>query len=188
MSASGGSEGSSGSGEPGSFLVYLDPSIWTEPKPLAACYPPCTLVFPPFELPQPTTITFKPITTGLAIVSAAGSKVTSYTNTLVNTVYVTTITLYNTKISTTTIVVPPGASKYIEDEETLLFGDTLTYKLNTWLTKSRCSYHQNYQLLECDNQSRFTLTGSTNPEHSTSGHDDCWGICTADLSPTSLAN
>jgi hypothetical protein len=49
----------------GSGIVYIDPSIWTEPDPEVSCEPPCILVFPPLELNTTTTITIPPYTTSL---------------------------------------------------------------------------------------------------------------------------
>lgn len=61
-----GSGGNSGSGSfgagSGSGLVYVDPSIWSDPQPLVACEPPCVLVLPPIQLTSPTVINFPPLT------------------------------------------------------------------------------------------------------------------------------
>ncbi|CAM6006276.1 unnamed protein product [Sphagnum balticum] len=52
-----GIEGNSNS--TGSGIVYIDPSIWSDPDPEPFCYPPCTLVMPPRPLPSGSTTTIK---------------------------------------------------------------------------------------------------------------------------------
>lgn len=72
-SGSGGNSGANSSGgNSGSGLVYVDPSIWTDSQPLAACEPPCVLVLPPMQLPSPTVISFPPVTTTYVVSSEAG--------------------------------------------------------------------------------------------------------------------
>lgn len=59
----GGSGGGSGNNEgEGSGVVFIDPSIYEDDNPTAFCQPPCTFVFPPWQLPYTTTISPTPAT------------------------------------------------------------------------------------------------------------------------------
>jgi hypothetical protein len=71
--------------------VYVPPSIWSSANPGGNCTPPCTLIFPPYPLSKPSTITWPLLTTTLLSSSA-------------NTIY--TIT--------TTISIPPEVITIIE--------------------------------------------------------------------------
>ncbi|KAK6069383.1 killer toxin subunits alpha beta [Seiridium cupressi] len=68
-SAGGGGTGGGGSGggtattaAPPSGTVYISPDIYSGPDPVVACEPPCTLIFPPWILSTPTTISMPPAT------------------------------------------------------------------------------------------------------------------------------
>ena len=76
----GGQMGSSDSGCDG--IVYIDPSIWSDPNPEISCEPPCTFILPPISLPTPTTITFPPLVTSLDV---AWSASTGWTHIVQNT-------------------------------------------------------------------------------------------------------
>ncbi|CAK1362346.1 unnamed protein product [Cercospora beticola] len=58
---SGNGSNGGGGGENGE-VVLIDPSIYSDPNPVAFCQPPCTFVFPPWQLPYTTTISPPPIT------------------------------------------------------------------------------------------------------------------------------
>lgn len=51
-----------GNGTGDGDLVLIDPSIYSDPNPVAFCQPPCTFVFPPWQLPYTTTISPRPVT------------------------------------------------------------------------------------------------------------------------------
>jgi hypothetical protein len=70
----------------GGEIVFVDPSIWHEENPTAACNPPCQIILPPLELSTTTTITFPPYTTSISEICGDGS-----------------ITVHSTVIS-----IPPG--------------------------------------------------------------------------------
>ncbi len=76
-SGSGGNAGAgSFGGGSGSGLVYLDPSIWSDAQPLAACEPPCILVRAPLQLSSSTVISFPSFTTTYVINTGADNSQT----------------------------------------------------------------------------------------------------------------
>ncbi|KAL4947908.1 glycosyl hydrolase family 71-domain-containing protein [Aspergillus filifer] len=82
-SDSGGGSGGDGSGDglgDGSGLVYVDPSVWTDPEPTIGCEPPCTLIFPPVSLATPVTVTWPDYVTG--IYSSSGSETLTVSTTI----------------------------------------------------------------------------------------------------------
>ncbi|CAN9141178.1 unnamed protein product [Alternaria alternata] len=46
----------------GSGPVYIAPEVYDDPNPVASCFPPCTLIMPPWSLDKPTTISRPPVT------------------------------------------------------------------------------------------------------------------------------
>jgi chitinase len=60
-------------GTSGSEIIFLDPSIWTEPNPDITCEPPCILVLPPYPLGSTQTVSWPELTTTLLSSSADGS-------------------------------------------------------------------------------------------------------------------
>ncbi|KAF5845875.1 hypothetical protein GGP41_008376 [Bipolaris sorokiniana] len=46
----------------GSGPVYIAPEVYDDPNPVASCFPPCTLIMPPWSLDKPTTISRPPAT------------------------------------------------------------------------------------------------------------------------------
>ena len=92
-----------GGGDNGSGPIYISPDIYTEPDPVIQCYPPCTFIFPPYVLPNPTTINMDPVTvtyrdTWQTTVTINGGIVTtsagSTTSTVITLPPVTTQTIY----------------------------------------------------------------------------------------------
>jgi chitinase len=81
-------------------VVYVSPSIWTEPGVVAQCTPPCILVLPPSELGSSTVFTFPPYVTSLEV---------GWTTTVVVTVDGVTSTSigFTGVIETTTLSIPP---------------------------------------------------------------------------------
>lgn len=100
--SSGGGQGGGTEGD-GDAIVYIDPSIWSEENPEINCQPPCSFVLPPFQLPEPTTISIPPMTTSLEI---------AYPRTTV--VSGSTSTYYSRVTVTTTITVPAITTTEIE--------------------------------------------------------------------------
>lgn len=92
----------------GDFLVYPGPDIWDSPSPVIPCYPPCTLVLPPFTLPVPTTISFAPYVTAIEVVTITATVTLTYTNTEAGYTYLSVVPEGNTSTTTTTVLVPPG--------------------------------------------------------------------------------
>lgn len=88
----------SGPCKDGSGVVVLDPSVWESPSPTAACYPPCTFVFPSQTLSSAQTITVPPAT---ETIKEIFSKTLSDTTVLTTIVKTTTITI---PVITTTVV------------------------------------------------------------------------------------
>ncbi|KAH7312687.1 hypothetical protein B0I35DRAFT_411378 [Stachybotrys elegans] len=64
-------EGDDPSAGGGSGIVYIDPEIWSSGSDgegaTIQCYAPCAYVFPPISLNNPTTISFPPVTTSVAV-------------------------------------------------------------------------------------------------------------------------
>ncbi|KAI0430580.1 hypothetical protein F5Y09DRAFT_307300 [Xylaria sp. FL1042] len=88
----------------GSGVVYIDPSIFTDPDPTISCEPPCTFVLPPWSLSEPTVISHPPITeTILGIYTS----VQTLANGVTSTAYVSVTTV-------TTITLPPLTTDKIE--------------------------------------------------------------------------
>ncbi|ESZ89825.1 putative alpha-1,3-glucanase/mutanase [Sclerotinia borealis F-4128] len=100
----------------GDFLVYVSPSIWINPEPIVqlGCYPPCTLILPPFTLPAPTVINFDPYVTTLEVFSITGTTTITYTNTAAGTIFVSEIIKGTSSMTTTTILVPPLTTDVID--------------------------------------------------------------------------
>lgn len=57
-----GDDGSNG----GAGDIYIGPDLWSNASQEIACYPPCTMVLPPYPLDTGVTISWPPITTSLA--------------------------------------------------------------------------------------------------------------------------
>lgn len=91
--AGSGQEGSSDGGS--SAIVYIDPSIWTEPNPVINCEPPCTFILPPLVLAAETTITFPPYITSLDVAWSGSTGWTSI-------------------VETTTLTIPPVTTSVID--------------------------------------------------------------------------
>ncbi|KAF2125602.1 glycoside hydrolase family 55 protein [Dothidotthia symphoricarpi CBS 119687] len=72
-------------------VVFVDPSIWTNPKPDVHCAPPCIMVLPPSTLSSAVTVTFPPLTTTLQV---------GWTTTVDGS------SKFTTTIETTTITIP----------------------------------------------------------------------------------
>lgn len=74
----------SGGGGSDSFgngnIVYVDPTIWGNPTETIGCLPPCTILFPPLDLPTPITVSWPPYATG--IYSLSGSSTVTITTTI----------------------------------------------------------------------------------------------------------
>jgi chitinase len=92
-----------GHGNSGSDFLYVSPDIYTLPNPVIQCYPPCTLVLPPFVLSTATTISMAPVTvtyedtwsTTLTINGAViTTSVDSITSTVISLPPITTKTIY----------------------------------------------------------------------------------------------
>jgi chitinase len=81
-------------------VVYLSPSIWTEPDAVAQCTPPCILVLPPSQLGSSTVFTFPPYVTSLEV---------GWITTVIVTVdgAVSTSIGFTGMIETTTLSIPP---------------------------------------------------------------------------------
>ncbi|KAI1123371.1 hypothetical protein F5Y10DRAFT_286254 [Nemania abortiva] len=88
----------------GSGVVYIDPSVLTDPDPTIACDPPCTFVLPPWTLSETTVISQPPITETILDMYAS---VLTLTNGVTSTVYVSITTV-------TTISLPPLTTDVIE--------------------------------------------------------------------------
>jgi hypothetical protein len=88
----------SGPCKDGSGIVVLDPSVWKSPSPTAACYPPCTFVFPSQTLSSAQTITVPPATETIKEILSGTSNGNLVMTTIIKT---TTITI---PVITTTIL------------------------------------------------------------------------------------
>ncbi|KAM5465541.1 putative chitinase [Microsporum audouinii] len=92
-----------GGGDSGSGPVYISPDIYETNDPVIGCYPPCTFVFPPWELSTTTTITVPP---------AAIMYEETWETTL--TVSDVTITTSGAKVTSTVITIPPVKTTAID--------------------------------------------------------------------------
>lgn len=81
----------------GSGVVYIDPSVLTDPDATIACEPPCTFVLPPWILSTSTVITQPPITETILEMYPS---IQTLTNGVTSMVYVSVTTV-------TTITLPP---------------------------------------------------------------------------------
>lgn len=93
-----------GNQDTGDGLVYGAPDMWHDPTPRFQCFPPCTMVLPPWQIPNggSTVITFPPMTTSLEVGCSTGA--TTYTrndNVVVTEVLLTIVT------QTTVLNIPP---------------------------------------------------------------------------------
>ena len=78
----------------GSGVVYIDPSVLTNPDATIACIPPCTFVLPPWILSTSTVITQPPITSTILEMWTTVETIQGITTTVfVSITTVTTITL-----------------------------------------------------------------------------------------------
>jgi chitinase len=84
----------------GSGVVYVDPSIWTDPTPIVECIPPCSLVMPPLTLPTTTTVSI-PATSVLVTVSTPTSVTTTWGSTT------TVLAAYSPMTIGTVVDIPP---------------------------------------------------------------------------------
>lgn len=48
-------------------VLYAAPDVFVDPSPVVSCIAPCTIVWPPFSVPDTTTITFPLYTTSLGV-------------------------------------------------------------------------------------------------------------------------
>ncbi|KAI8966243.1 class 5 chitinase 1 [Daldinia sp. FL1419] len=103
----------------GSGVVYVDPSIFTEPDATISCEPPCTFVLPPWTLSEATVITQPPITKTILRMYVA---VHTLTSDVISTLYVSVTTV-------TTITLPPLTTDKIEfwNVEWTSADDTIIY-------------------------------------------------------------
>ncbi|KAI1775411.1 hypothetical protein F4818DRAFT_416512 [Hypoxylon cercidicola] len=110
----------------GSGVVFIDPSILTDPDATIACEPPCTFVLPPWILPTPTVISQPPIT---ETILEMYTSVRTLTNGVTSTVYVSVTTV-------TTITLPPLTTDTISlwnvewtggDETTIYFTSSVVF-------------------------------------------------------------
>lgn len=88
----------------GSGVVYIDPSVLTDPDATIACEPPCTFVLPPWILSTSTVITQPPITETILEMYPS---VQTLNNGVTSTVYVSVTTV-------TTITLPPVTTDMID--------------------------------------------------------------------------
>ena len=96
-------DGGPGDGDNGSGPIFISPDIYDSPDPVISCQPPCSLVFPPWVLPTPTTISMDAVTISYEENWA--------TTTVVSGAVVTTSAA---SITSTVIVVPPVTTSEIE--------------------------------------------------------------------------
>ena len=94
-----------GNADTGSLIIYGDPDLWTDPNASIQCFPPCTIVYPPWQLPggSATTISFPPFTTVLEVGCSTGME--TYTEL---DGYVTSEVLLTIVTETTVLQIPPG--------------------------------------------------------------------------------
>ncbi|KAI1108458.1 class 5 chitinase 1 [Nemania sp. NC0429] len=110
----------------GSGVVYIDPSILTEPDATISCEPPCTFVLPPWTLSETTVISRPPITETLLNIYRS---VRTLTDGVTSVVYVSVTTV-------TTITLPPLTTDKIslwnvewtdEDETIITFTSSVVF-------------------------------------------------------------
>ncbi|KAK2735703.1 hypothetical protein FQN57_001152 [Myotisia sp. PD_48] len=95
----------SGSGE-----VYVALDIYKDKNPVIACIPPCTLIMPPLQLPRgKTTFTFPLFVTSLEVANSIGTSVLTLPGGKV-----TTTTIFDRSIKTTTLMIPPVITSAID--------------------------------------------------------------------------
>ncbi|KAK4236578.1 hypothetical protein C8A03DRAFT_16799, partial [Achaetomium macrosporum] len=89
----GGSPGGGAGGDSGSGPILISPDIYNSPDPApeVRCHPPCTLVFPPWQLSTTTTISMDPVTVAYSenwevTTTVNGAPVTTSTGTVTSTV------------------------------------------------------------------------------------------------------
>lgn len=92
--------------------MYPDPGLWDNSNPIVPCYPPCTIVLPPFTLPAPTTVTFQPYVTSLEVFTVTATVITTYTDIVAKTTYISTVLEGSTSSISTTIIIPPSKSLF----------------------------------------------------------------------------
>ena len=101
-----------GTNDTGSGVVYIDPSLWTEPQSsrIVQCKPPCTLVLPPISLSTETTIRFPPWTTELTVGWTTSAQETV---TVSGTTATITAPTWTSVVVTTTLTIPPLTTNMI---------------------------------------------------------------------------
>lgn len=88
----------------GSGKVYISPEIYKGKNPVVGCVPPCTLIMPPYSLSGETsTFKFPPYKTSLQYAWPTATTVVTPEGG-----NVTTSTLWDRTIQTTTLTIPPG--------------------------------------------------------------------------------
>ncbi|KAH7123358.1 hypothetical protein B0J13DRAFT_152964 [Dactylonectria estremocensis] len=127
-------------------LLYVEPDIYTDKKPVIECNPPCQLILPPFTLASPTTIKFPDMTTSLEVAWTETTKTTGTDGKMSTSSFISRV------VQTTTLKIPPVTTTAIDlwnhnipegSSETLL-----------WLTWSIIP-------------PPFTITNDPNPENKT---------------------
>lgn len=88
--------------------LYVDPEIFTGENPAIECNAPCLVVLPPFILPEPTTVSFPPMTTSLEV---AWTETTTATG---DDGEITTRSSISRVVQTTTITVPAVTTTAID--------------------------------------------------------------------------
>ncbi|KAK4233336.1 glycoside hydrolase family 55 protein [Achaetomium macrosporum] len=93
-------------GAGGGGIVFVDPSIWNETNPAAACSPPCQIILPPLQLPTATTISFPPYSTSITEICDDGGLTVHSTVISIPPVTATEIDYWNVNVTTapTTVV------------------------------------------------------------------------------------
>lgn len=139
----GGAQGGNGNN------IYLPPSIWSSANPVGACLPPCTLIWPPYPLSAPSTISWPALITTLLSTSAS----TTYTITTtisITPVVITVIewwavTIYATDTNLVTytleqsVMPPPFVLTLPANENTFLPSQDPQYSLGTPISSTSSS-------------------------------------------------